>query len=125
MASRYVGSKVILCTDGRANIGLGLMEESPAPFSSPQSPYFYRQLAHEAANNGVIVSVMTFEGTDCRLAEVGLLADQTGGRVNTVSIGTVATEIQSALADNILATGVMATLLAADVMKTRVSWQRY
>ncbi|XP_064881298.1 circularly permutated Ras protein 1-like [Oncorhynchus nerka] len=114
MASRYVGSKVILCTDGRANIGLGLMEESPAPFSSPQSPYFYRQLAHEAANNGVIVSVMTFEGTDCRLAEVGLLADQTGGRVNTVSIGTVATEIQSALADNILATGVMATLLAAD-----------
>nr|XP_046176398.1 circularly permutated Ras protein 1-like [Oncorhynchus gorbuscha] len=114
MASRYVGSKVILCTDGRANIGLGLMEESPAPFSSPQSSYFYRQLAHEAANSGVIVSVMTFEGTDCRLAEVGLLADQTGGRVNIVSIGTVATEIQSALADNILATGVMATLLAAD-----------
>uniref|UniRef100_A0A4W5KLD4 Uncharacterized protein n=1 Tax=Hucho hucho TaxID=62062 RepID=A0A4W5KLD4_9TELE len=35
-------------------------------------------------------------------------------QVNIVSIGTVATEIQSALADNILATGVMATLLAAD-----------
>ncbi|XP_031688476.1 uncharacterized protein LOC116375314 isoform X4 [Oncorhynchus kisutch] len=59
---------------------------------------------------------MTFEGTDCRLAEVGLLADQTGGRVNIVNIGTVATEIQSALADNILATGVKATLLAADGM---------
>eukprot|EP00063_Salmo_salar_P087049 XP_014061884.1 PREDICTED: circularly permutated Ras protein 1-like isoform X1 [Salmo salar] len=115
MASRFVGSKVILCTDGRANIGLGEME-SPAPFSSPQSPYFYRQLANEAANKGVIVSVMTFEGTDCRLAEVGLLADQTGGRVNIVNIGTVATEIQSALADNILATGVTATLLAADGM---------
>ncbi|KAK6323017.1 hypothetical protein J4Q44_G00053560 [Coregonus suidteri] len=116
MASRFVGSKVILCTDGRANIGLGEMEESPAPFSSPQSPYFYRQLANEAANSGVIVSVMTFEGTDCRLAEVGLLADQTGGRVNIVNIGTVATEIQSALADNILATSVTATLLAADGM---------
>ncbi|XP_055794969.1 circularly permutated Ras protein 1-like isoform X2 [Salvelinus fontinalis] len=116
MASRFVGSKVILCTDGRANIGLGEMEESPAPFSSTQSPYFYRQLANEAANKGVIVSVMTFEGTDCRLAEVGLLADQTGGRVNIVNIGTVATEIQSALADNILATGVTATLLAADGM---------
>ncbi|XP_064873187.1 uncharacterized protein LOC135571344 [Oncorhynchus nerka] len=59
---------------------------------------------------------MTFEGTDCRLAEVGRLADQTGGRVNIVNIGTVATEIQSALADNILATGVRATLLAADGM---------
>ncbi len=30
----------------------------------------------------VIVSVMTFEGEDCRLAEVGRLADQTGGRVS-------------------------------------------
>lgn len=29
----------------------------------------------------VIVSVMTFEGEDCRLAEVGKLADHTGGRV--------------------------------------------
>ncbi|XP_012988516.1 circularly permutated Ras protein 1 isoform X2 [Esox lucius] len=122
MASRYVGSKVILCTDGRANIGLGEMEESTAPLSSVQSPYFYRQLANEAANSGVIVSVMTFEGTECRLAEVGLLADQTGGRVmhkfcvNIVNIGTVATEIQSALADNILATGVKAMLIAADGM---------
>lgn len=30
----------------------------------------------------VIVSVMTFEGEDCRLAEVGRLADHTGGRVS-------------------------------------------
>uniref|UniRef100_A0A8C1WJZ2 Si:dkey-9k7.3 n=1 Tax=Cyprinus carpio TaxID=7962 RepID=A0A8C1WJZ2_CYPCA len=64
----------------------------------------------------VIVSVMTFEGEDCRLAEVGRLADQTGGRINIVNVGTVATEIQSAIADNVLATSVMATLLAPDGM---------
>lgn len=28
---------------------------------------------------------MTFEGTDCRLAEVGRLADTTGGRVRYTS----------------------------------------
>uniref|UniRef100_A0AAY3ZU16 VWFA domain-containing protein n=1 Tax=Denticeps clupeoides TaxID=299321 RepID=A0AAY3ZU16_9TELE len=61
MASQYPGSKVIICTDGRANIGLG-------------------QLEQESAH--VIVSVMTFEGEDCRLAEVGRLADLTGGRVS-------------------------------------------
>jgi len=32
--------------------------------------------------HSVIVSVMTFEGEDCRLAEVGRLADHTGGRVS-------------------------------------------
>lgn len=113
MASRYEGSKVILCTDGRANIGLGELEQSSSS-SCPTTPYFYTELAQQAASTGVIISVMTFEGTDCRLAEVGRLADQTGGRVNIVNIGTVATEIQSALADNVLATGVTVTLLAAD-----------
>lgn len=32
--------------------------------------------------SSVIVSVMTFEGENCRLAEVGTLADHTGGRVS-------------------------------------------
>ncbi|XP_035531504.1 circularly permutated Ras protein 1 [Morone saxatilis] len=114
MASRYSGSKVILCTDGRANIGLGEMEQTPSLSPSSQTPYFYRELAQKAVESGVIISVMTFEGTDCRLADVGRLADTTGGRVNMVSIGTVATEIQSASIDNVLATGVKATLLALD-----------
>ncbi|XP_048826988.1 LOW QUALITY PROTEIN: circularly permutated Ras protein 1 [Brienomyrus brachyistius] len=113
MASRYTGSKVIICTDGQANIGLGELEQG-SPHTSTYSPYFYSQLAKEAVNNGVIVSVLTFEGTDCRLAEIGRLADLTGGRVNIVNINTIFTEIQSVLADNVMATDVTATLLSAD-----------
>ncbi|XP_051571574.1 circularly permutated Ras protein 1-like isoform X1 [Myxocyprinus asiaticus] len=115
MASQFTGSKVIICTDGRANIGLGQLEHESSHCPTP-SPYFYNQLAYYAAEKGVIVSVMTFEGEDCRLAEVGRLADHTGGRINIVNTGTVATEIQSAIADNVLATSVMATLLAPDGM---------
>lgn len=37
-------------------------------------------------------------------------------QINIVNIGTVATEIQSAIADNVLATSVMATLLVPDGM---------
>ncbi|KAM3590683.1 uncharacterized protein V6R79_014198 [Siganus canaliculatus] len=109
MASRYPGSKVILCTDGRANVGLGSTEEI-----SSDAVYFYQQLAQQAVSSGVIISVMTFEGTDCCLADIGRLADTTGGRVNVVSLGTVAAEIELASLDNVLATGVTATLLAAD-----------
>ncbi|XP_053485168.1 circularly permutated Ras protein 1 [Ictalurus furcatus] len=107
MASQFAGSKVIICTDGQANIGLGQLEQESAA-----SVYFYNQLASHAAEKGVIVSVMTFEGEDCSLAEVGKLADHTGGRINRVNICTVGSEIQTALADNILATNVEATLLA-------------
>ncbi|KAM9425431.1 circularly permutated Ras protein 1 isoform 2-T3 [Pholidichthys leucotaenia] len=111
MASRYPGSKVILCTDGSANIGLGEMEQARSPSFTP---YFYKQLSLQAVERGVIISVMTFEGTDCRLADIGRLADTTGGRVNIVNIGTVASEIQSICVDNVLATRATATLLAPD-----------
>ncbi|XP_027893081.1 circularly permutated Ras protein 1 isoform X1 [Xiphophorus couchianus] len=112
LASKYPGSKVILCTDGRANIGLGDMEQAQSSYS--EAPYFYRKLALQAVEKGVIISVMSFKGTDCCLADIGRLADVTGGSVNIVSIGTMATEIQSISEDNVLATGVTATLLAPD-----------
>lgn len=44
--------QVILCTDGRANIGLGQMEEMPSLPSSPLSSNFYRQLALQAVASG-------------------------------------------------------------------------
>uniref|UniRef100_A0A3P9I4N9 VWFA domain-containing protein n=1 Tax=Oryzias latipes TaxID=8090 RepID=A0A3P9I4N9_ORYLA len=110
IASKYPGSKVILCTDGKANIGLGEMEPTSSQSSSPLSSYFYKQLALESVKKGVIISVMTFKDTNCRLVDIGSLADVTGGRVHIVSIETVATSIQSVSEDNVLATGVMTTL---------------
>uniref|UniRef100_A0A3P9L8K3 Si:dkey-9k7.3 n=1 Tax=Oryzias latipes TaxID=8090 RepID=A0A3P9L8K3_ORYLA len=114
IASKYPGSKVILCTDGKANIGLGEMEPTSSQSSSPLSSYFYKHLALESVKKGVIISVMTFKDTNCRLVDIGSLADVTGGRVHIVSIETVATSIQSVSEDNVLATGVMTTLLAPD-----------
>uniref|UniRef100_A0A8C9WU46 Si:dkey-9k7.3 n=1 Tax=Scleropages formosus TaxID=113540 RepID=A0A8C9WU46_SCLFO len=91
MASRYTGSKVT-CTSSFTHSLTWLVKPGCL----------------------VIVSVLTFEGTDCRLAEVGRLADYTGGRVNIVNISSVSTEIQSVLADSIMATDVTATLLSAE-----------
>ncbi|XP_028649621.1 circularly permutated Ras protein 1 [Erpetoichthys calabaricus] len=118
LASRYSGSKVIICTDGLANIGLGYLnpkEEAP----SETATYFYKSLAEEAVAKGVIVSVLTFEGTDCRLSELGQLADRTGGRVNIVNINNLSSEIQIILEDNVVATDVTATLFLPEGMYFR------
>uniref|UniRef100_A0A3Q4HYU7 Uncharacterized LOC102776814 n=1 Tax=Neolamprologus brichardi TaxID=32507 RepID=A0A3Q4HYU7_NEOBR len=48
------------------------------------------------------------------LASVAMASRYPGSKVNIVSIGTVAREIQSVSEDNVLATGVKATLLASD-----------
>lgn len=43
--------QVILCTDGKANIGLGTMEETSS-LSSSLTPYFYQKLAQQAVGSG-------------------------------------------------------------------------
>uniref|UniRef100_A0A3Q3MK70 Circularly permutated Ras protein 1-like n=1 Tax=Labrus bergylta TaxID=56723 RepID=A0A3Q3MK70_9LABR len=107
MASRYPGSKVLVCLDRLIDVQVKSYEIKTSNIVK-DAPFF---------SSRVIISVMTFEGTDCRLADIGRLADTTGGRqVNMVSVGTVATEIQSASNDNVVVTGVMATLLAPDGM---------
>ncbi|KAG5262407.1 hypothetical protein AALO_G00274810 [Alosa alosa] len=82
MASQLPGSKVLICTDGRANTDLGDLEaEDKDSCTLVSSTIFYKDLGEYAASKGVTVSVMSFEGTDCRLDELGRLADCTGGEV--------------------------------------------
>ncbi|KAF3853438.1 hypothetical protein F7725_014126, partial [Dissostichus mawsoni] len=82
IASRQPGSKVIICTDGKANTELGNLEvEDLDARTLLSSTIFYQELGLYAANQGVTVSVLSIEGTDCRLDELGRLADRTGGTV--------------------------------------------
>ncbi|XP_078740634.1 uncharacterized protein LOC144953853 [Lampetra fluviatilis] len=83
MAARVPGSKVIVCTDGRANSALGDLEnievEEEDIYAS--SKRFYHSLGEHGARTGVVVSIVTLDGTDCRVAELGSVADRTGGTV--------------------------------------------
>ncbi|XP_016325332.1 uncharacterized protein LOC107675486 [Sinocyclocheilus anshuiensis] len=74
----------------------GVQEALQMVLSSLQKTSSHRRVALVTFNNEYIFS-STFQ-------------------INIVNIGTVATEIQSAVADNVLATSVMATLLAPDGM---------
>ncbi|XP_059169853.1 circularly permutated Ras protein 1-like [Physella acuta] len=105
MASHHPGSKVILCTDGKANIGLGKLEDVSDDQASLD---FYSKAAESAHTAGVTVSVITIEGTDCKLVHLGMLADKTGGQVNIVDPLKLTEEFGNILADPIIATKVKA-----------------
>ncbi|GFN75620.1 circularly permutated ras protein 1 [Plakobranchus ocellatus] len=114
MASSHPGSKVILCTDGKANIGLGRLEgdgDKDERAIEQEALEFYTQTAEEAAKKGVTVSVITIQGTDCKLVHLGTLADKTGGQVNIVDCLKLTEEFGNILADPIIATKVKATFL--------------
>ncbi|XP_069755243.1 circularly permutated Ras protein 1 isoform X2 [Narcine bancroftii] len=115
MASESPGSKVIICTDGKANQGLGYLENVEEDMY-PYSKQFYTDLGDQASLNGVIISVLTIEGTDCQLVELGKLADRTGGRVNIVNPINLPNEIQATLEDDVIATDVTVTFVVTDQM---------
>ncbi|KAM4015325.1 circularly permutated Ras protein 1-like, partial [Anomaloglossus baeobatrachus] len=116
MASKSPGSKVIVCTDGIANTDLGNLEDISEEYIYQSSKLFYSHLADLALQHSVVVSVVTIEGTNCRLPELGLLADKTGGKVNIVNPFKLANEFQSIIEEEIIATNVKMKVLLPQTM---------
>ncbi|XP_003438642.2 circularly permutated Ras protein 1 isoform X2 [Oreochromis niloticus] len=105
IASRQPGSKVIICTDGKANTELGNLEVEDTDALTPvSSTIFYQELGEFAADNGVTVSVLSIEGTDCRLDELGKLADRTRGKVVIASPSRLHPEFEQIIQNRTIAT---------------------
>eukprot|EP00064_Thunnus_orientalis_P001348 superscaffoldBa00000091_g1351 len=118
MASRQPGSKVIICTDGKANTDLGNLEvEDNDARTLLSSTIFYQELGEYAANQGVTVSVLSIEGTDCRLDELGTLADRTGGTVVIASPSRLHPEFEQIIENRTTATHCTVTLLLPKALR--------
>ncbi|XP_070541916.1 circularly permutated Ras protein 1-like [Ptychodera flava] len=110
LASQKPGSKVIVCTDGKANIGLGSLDCEDSDIAYDYAAAFYEDLGNYARDHGVTVSVLTLEGTDCRMVELGNIADKTGGQVSIVDPLKLKDQFGEILADPVIATNVTAKL---------------
>ncbi|XP_069130895.1 circularly permutated Ras protein 1-like [Argopecten irradians] len=110
MASQQPGSKVIICTDGLANVGLGRLDISTTEVQE-SSLDFYESVADTAADKGVSVSVISMKGTDCKMIQLGKVADKTGGQINIVDPLKLTQEFSTILEGRIIATNVVATLI--------------
>ncbi|XP_034426464.1 circularly permutated Ras protein 1-like isoform X3 [Hippoglossus hippoglossus] len=120
MASRQPGSNVIVCTDGKANTELGNLEvEDNDAHSLLSSTIFYQELGEYAAKQGVTVSVLSIEGTDCRLDELGRLADRTGGKVVISSPNRLHPEFEQIIDNRTTATHCTVTLLLPKSLRMR------
>jgi len=80
IASKTPGTKVIICTDGLANVGIGSLNMA----SKSGTDDFYSQVGQYAKRKGVVISVTTIQGCDTKLEKLGALADLTRGSVDIV-----------------------------------------
>lgn len=62
LASQVPGSKVVLCTDGLANIGVGSMDTTDSSVKD-----FYMRIAQNAISKGSTISLMSFKGSDSNI----------------------------------------------------------
>ncbi|KAF2072511.1 hypothetical protein CYY_006178 [Polysphondylium violaceum] len=102
MGAASPGSKIVLCTDGEANLGLGSVEDRDPKASMD----FYTQLAELARNNGTTISVLAIKGTNTKLEFIGKLANITGGEIDIVDPLNLSDDFKSALALPTIATNV-------------------
>ncbi len=81
---RTAGSHIIVCTDGRANVGVGRLDfdakTSAAQLEQERS--VYARLGAQGRQHGTRVDVVSIRGDDCALEQLGVLADATAGSVD-------------------------------------------
>jgi len=106
LASGRAGSKIVLCTDGMANNGIGAIR------SKDQLCPFYGDIARRAAEEGTCISVVTMEGEDCSMENLGICADLTGGQVEMVDLQSLSSKMGAMLADPIVGTGLEVSVIA-------------
>eukprot|EP01126_Amoeba_proteus_P027731 TRINITY_DN27472_c0_g1_i1.p1 TRINITY_DN27472_c0_g1~~TRINITY_DN27472_c0_g1_i1.p1 ORF type:complete len:494 (+),score=111.92 TRINITY_DN27472_c0_g1_i1:197-1483(+) len=99
MASDVPGSKVMVCTDGEANIGLGSV-------SDPNSRQIYSRIGTIAKNLGVTVNVLTIRGDSCKMEFISLISDLSGGSVEIVDPLDLSKQVTKIMSKAVLGTGV-------------------
>eukprot|EP00753_Platysulcus_tardus_P015458 PLAT5019.2.p1 GENE.PLAT5019.2~~PLAT5019.2.p1 ORF type:complete len:827 (+),score=465.90 PLAT5019.2:277-2757(+) len=110
MASCAPGSKVIVCTDGVANVGLGSLDELHSDADRDAAAAFYSNLGAYAAEEGVVIDVIGIKGDGCDLENLGSMADASGGSVDLVDPLELTKNFTGIMADPVIATNVSATL---------------
>jgi len=97
------GSKVIVCTDGLANVGLGLLDEGAV---SNQSRTFYEEVGQFAKEHGVCVSLISIVGEECQIDTLSTLCDLTGGDIQRVDPEHLTQNFANILTSEVIATHV-------------------
>jgi len=113
MASKVNGSRVVVCTDGLANVGIGALDKQSCPDDNTKlaAENWYQGVGDMAKLAGVGVSIISIKGEECDLEALGKVAEMTGGDVLRVDPLELHKNFSSMLAKPVIATQVSATFL--------------
>jgi len=110
IGSKAPGSRIMVCTDGCANCGVGDVSRDAD---------FYSQIAFRAKDKGISVSVLTMEGEDCSMENLGKTADITNGNVEIVNPVDLKSKVMNVFSREVIATKAQCTVTVPYVLLMR------
>jgi hypothetical protein len=113
-----VGSKVILCTDGLANKGIGTVESSN-PEAIKKSTEFYETLGSYAKEHGVVVTLVSIVESECKLEMLSPVATKSGGDIVKVDPQNLDKDFKEFLSERVLASNVEIKIRVHPAMEFR------
>jgi len=109
---------IVLCTDGLANVGLGVLDSNINSGST-----FYQDISKLAKESGIVVNVISIRGDDCSMENLGLLADKTSGKVDIVNPVELSSNFAALVSKPILATNVLCTIILHKSFRLNIAAQ--
>jgi len=100
-----------LCTDGKSNVGLGALDRIKTDEDQHNLDKFYQRLADVAKINGTAVSVISIKGDDCRMENLGILSDTTGGAIDIVNPLNITSQFSNIISSGFIATNASVTFV--------------
>eukprot|EP00826_Nyctotherus_ovalis_P007910 TRINITY_DN12034_c0_g4_i2.p1 TRINITY_DN12034_c0_g4~~TRINITY_DN12034_c0_g4_i2.p1 ORF type:complete len:589 (+),score=158.60 TRINITY_DN12034_c0_g4_i2:146-1912(+) len=100
LLSGQSGSKVILCTDGQANVGIGEMSDYS---SNEGSQKIYQSVAELALREGIVISLVSLAEEECRLDLLAPCAHKTGGNLVKIDPTNLSEDFAEFLEEKVIA----------------------
>ena len=113
------GSRIILCTDGVANTGIGSMDAMKTPEEVQKLKDFYAALGASAKEKGVVIDLVTFEDIESNIEILTAMIEQTGGEITRVKPNDILEEFGNLLSNELVATNVKVKVKIHKLMQFR------
>jgi len=113
------GSRIILCTDGISNMGVGSMDQKTSISEIQELKDFYTNMGLFAKEKGIIIDLITFEDEQSNIEVLMNMIDQTGGEIIRVKCDNILQEFSNLLQNDIVATNVKVKVKLHKTMKFR------
>jgi len=113
------GSRIILCTDGISNMGVGSMEGKSSQDELDTLRSFYKNLGSLAKTKGIIIDLITFEDEQSNIDILMHMIEETGGEIIRVKPTEILNQFSNLLTNEIVATNVKVKVKLHKLMQFR------